>query len=252
MKNYVLYMHTNKTNHKKYIGFTCDTKRRWRNNGIEYKPHKKENMNRFFWNAICKYGFDSFEHTIILENLSFKEACIKEIEYIEKYNTTDKNKGYNVSSGGNGGKIYTEHPKGMLGKKHSKVHCNKQTERLLHNDKNCMTNGKVVWGVTHKHPKGMKGKTHSDEYKKRVSEFMIKQHPNFKKCFAIFPDGSELEFKSPKFLCEYFKIAGPASSIYLSMKKEPYKVKHGSKTKRYDLEGIMIRFESNFVNTEVN
>lgn len=244
---YTIYMHVNKFNDKKYIGFTNNVRRRWRNKGIEYKPSIKENQNRSFWNAIQKYGFDNFEHVKLLKNLTFEDACKKEIEYIEKYDTTNRDKGYNVSPGGNGGRVYDEHPKGMKGKPQTEYQIENQREWASKKENNCMTNGQVVWGVTHEHPRGMKGKTHSDEYRKQVSKFMRNNHPNFKKCYAIFPDGTKKEFKSPKFLCEYFGIkSGVTSSIYLTMKKEPYKIKpsNTSKNKRYDLEGIMIEFEN--------
>jgi len=244
MSEYILYKHINKSNQKQYIGMTNNIERRWRCNGIEYKPSKKENQNRKFWNAIQKYGWDNFEHIIILENLTFDEAIQKEIEYIELLKTTNRKYGYNISSGGNGGKIYQEHPKGMLGKQQTDYQKESHKKWASVKENNCMTNGQVVWGKTHNHPKGMLGKTHSGEYKKQVSEFMTNNHPNFKKCYAVMPDGSEIEFKSPKFFCEYFKIPRVSSSIYLTMKKEPYKVKSGSTTKRYDLEGIMIRFEN--------
>lgn len=247
MEQYTLYMHVNKNNHKKYIGLTNNIQRRWRCGGIEYKPHSYDKQNRKFWNAIVKYGFDSFEHVVLLENLTFEEACEKEVEYIKKHDATNRNKGYNVAIGGNGGLIYSEHPRGMKGKNQTEYQKESHSKWASDEKNNCMKNGKVIWDVTHKHPRGMVGKTHSEEYKKQVSKFMSEQHPNFKKCFAVFPDGTKKEFKSPKFLCEYFNIQGGATnSIYLTMKNEPYKIKpsNHSKNKRYDLEGIMIEFEN--------
>ena len=253
MSEYTLYMHINNVNQKKYIGVTNNIKRRWRNGGCEYKPHKSENQNRGFWNAIKKYGFDSFEHIILLEGMTFDEAIEKEIECIGRYDTTNKSKGYNISKGGNGGLIYSEHPKGMKGKKQTKHQIENHKEWASNPENNCMKNGSIKWGVTHEHPRGMKGKKHTDEHKKNVSVFMTESHPNFKKCYALYPDGTKKEFKSPKFLCEYFNISSVTSSIYQMMKKEPYKVKPNNRTnKRYDLEGIRIIFENDKVNTEVN
>ena len=41
LKNYVLYLHTNLTNKKRYVGITrLDPKTRW-NNGIGYQQNKK-------------------------------------------------------------------------------------------------------------------------------------------------------------------------------------------------------------------
>lgn len=103
MNSYFLYKHTNQINGKVYIGITNDISRRWRNQGIEYKPHSS-NTSRF-WNAIQKYGWNNFKHEILINNLTSQEACKKEIEYIAKYDSTNRLKGYNIASGGNGGRI---------------------------------------------------------------------------------------------------------------------------------------------------
>ena len=95
MKNYIIYIHINKINKKVYIGQTCQLpNKRW-NNGDGYKtsPH--------FYAAIQKYGWDNFEHKILENNLSQNEADQKEKFYIEKYNSTNPQKGYNILSGGN-------------------------------------------------------------------------------------------------------------------------------------------------------
>ena len=56
---YSVYMHENKTNHKRYIGITKrDPEVRWRK-GKEYKTCPA--MNR----AFEKYGWDGFEHNIL-------------------------------------------------------------------------------------------------------------------------------------------------------------------------------------------
>lgn len=241
--NYTVYAHINKVNGKKYIGITNDTKRRWRNRGIEYKPSAKENQNRPFWNAIKKYGFDEFEHKVLFEGFSFEQACKKEIEKIAKYETTNNQNGYNVSAGGNGGRVYKEHPRGMLGKQQTDYQ--KESHRIWASnlENNCMTNGDVVWGETHDHPQGMLGKNHSEEAKEKIGNFMRKSHPNFKKCYAVYPDGTRKEFKSPKFLCEHLNISSVSSSIYISMKTKPYEIHPASRNKRYDLVGISVEFD---------
>lgn len=98
-RKYCVYMHENKFNKKKYIGITGkEPKIRWANGrGYTGCTH--------FYNAIQKYGWDNFEHKILHTNLSKKEACEKEIELIKKYDTTNENKGYNISSGGEGIRI---------------------------------------------------------------------------------------------------------------------------------------------------
>lgn len=101
--NYYLYCHTNKINGKKYIGISLQKpSHRWQN-GRGYKDCPKFNK------AIQKYGWDNFEHEILLEHLTQQEASQYEKEYISKYNTIDN--GYNILQGGldnsaNGGTIY--------------------------------------------------------------------------------------------------------------------------------------------------
>lgn len=108
-KIYCVYCHTNKINGKKYIGITNDIIRRWRCKGIEYKPDKDSNQNRTFWNAIQKYGWDNFEHEILVENLTINEAKELEKYYIKYYESfigffdkREDRKGYNSTLGGEG------------------------------------------------------------------------------------------------------------------------------------------------------
>ena len=95
-KKYLIYMHTNKFNNKKYIGQTCeDPERRWRKDGKGYRECP------LFWKAIQAYGWDNFDHEIIEENLSVEEAEEREIYWIAYYDTFDNpDKGYNLTPGG--------------------------------------------------------------------------------------------------------------------------------------------------------
>lgn len=115
--NYKLYMHINKTNHKKYIGITCQTvKRRW-NNGRGYMHCP------IFYNAILKYGWTNFEHIIILRNLSKEEAEAKEQEYIKKYKSNIRAYGYNMQNGGRVRRLSEKEKENLriknIGRKHS-------------------------------------------------------------------------------------------------------------------------------------
>lgn len=93
-KNWTLYIHTNKSNGKKYIGITSKKPEdRWKN-GTGYK-------RQFFGRAVAKYGWDGFEHEIITTDT---EDVIKHLEmyYIRNYKTYDREFGYNISMGGDG------------------------------------------------------------------------------------------------------------------------------------------------------
>ena len=94
--NYCVYIHTNKINGKKYIGISSNVKKRWANKGKNY-------YDQVFGLAIQKYGWDNFEHKIVKNNISKEEACDLEQELIKKYNTRNKELGYNRSDGGDCG-----------------------------------------------------------------------------------------------------------------------------------------------------
>ena len=67
--------------------------KRWAN-GKGYKG------NVHFWNAICKYGWDSFTHEIIVSMVSKEDAAEKERELIAKYKSNNPEYGYNITAGG--------------------------------------------------------------------------------------------------------------------------------------------------------
>ena len=100
MKCYKVYVHINKINNKRYYGITCQNiNERWRN-GKGYKNHKNSKKDTYFYNAINKYGWDNFTHEVLFDNLSKEEACLLEQCYIALYDTTNRNKGYNRTTGG--------------------------------------------------------------------------------------------------------------------------------------------------------
>ena len=88
---YKIYKHTT-PNDKVYIGLTRQKpKIRW-NNGKSY--------NKYFTNAINKYGWNNIKHEILEDNLTYEEACDKERYYISKFDSTNSKKGFNIMIGG--------------------------------------------------------------------------------------------------------------------------------------------------------
>ena len=101
--NYKVYVHINKINKKIYIGQTCnDFQRRCGTNGRNYKH------STHFYNAIQKYGWDNFEHVILISNISLAMANIIEEELIKKYDSMNNKKGSNMVAGGNNKKMRQE------------------------------------------------------------------------------------------------------------------------------------------------
>lgn len=121
---YCVYIHTNKINGKRYVGQTVrgdNPERRWQN-GNGYKTQK------YFWRAIQKYGWESFEHEIIASNLTKAEANNFEILLIQALNTTNSLFGYNMTLGGVGS--LGLHPT------EEQINKRKQTMRKYYDDNN--------------------------------------------------------------------------------------------------------------------
>ena len=98
-RNYVVYKHINKINGKCYIGITSlEPNQRFGKNGGNYK------QCTYFWNAIQKYGWESFEHFIIMDNLTKEEACKYEVDLIEHMKIERPNCCYNILVGGDLGR----------------------------------------------------------------------------------------------------------------------------------------------------
>lgn len=88
-----LYVHI-APNKKLYIGITQDIKARFRKDGEGYKG------NRHLWKAIQKYGWNNFQHIVLLENLPMGVACECEKFLIAKYKSNNALFGYNLAEGG--------------------------------------------------------------------------------------------------------------------------------------------------------
>ena len=116
---YIIYCHINKINGKVYVGLTSkeQVEDRWRKDGKGYQS------SSHFWKAIQKYGWDNFEHLILETNLTKEQANQKEKYYIELYQSTNPNFGYNLREGGLDGfipckaAIASQQRKGTYGKK---------------------------------------------------------------------------------------------------------------------------------------
>ena len=161
-KLYCVYMHTSPSG-KSYIGMTCKRppEARW-SNGNGYKSG-----HPYFWKAICKYGWDNFEHQILFDGLTREQACEKEKESIAMYNTTNPDMGYNMTAGGDGktGYVMSEETK----RKISESHIGRFTGENNPNYGNHKIAGE-------NNP--FYGKKHSEENKKRMSE-LAKGRPSY-------------------------------------------------------------------------
>jgi hypothetical protein len=93
-REYCVYKHTSKIDGRAYVGITrVEPEKRW----LRGKGYKS---NPYFWRYILKHSWDSLTHEILFENLTEKEAALKERELITKWDLTNKEKGFNLDMGG--------------------------------------------------------------------------------------------------------------------------------------------------------
>ena len=94
-RTWYIYCHT-APNGKRYIGQTRnDPQKRWRSGrGYASQP--------YFKRAIDKYGWDNIEHVVLCSVSNQEYADFLEQWFIDKWDTTNSDKGYNCAKGGAG------------------------------------------------------------------------------------------------------------------------------------------------------
>lgn len=98
MKEYIIYRITNLINGKIYIGLTSQ---KFTTRMSQHKTNAlTKKINHPLYNSIRKIGMDNFKMEIIEKCKNEDEMIEREIYYINLYNTTNINVGYNIQSGG--------------------------------------------------------------------------------------------------------------------------------------------------------
>ena len=114
----VIYKIINNVNKKIYIGKTIHSlKTRWN----KHKYHIKNKKNYHLYNAINKYGIKNFNIVVIDKAETLTELNKKEKDWIIYYKSYDKLFGYNMTMGGDGGKLSNESLKKMIKTKNKTV-----------------------------------------------------------------------------------------------------------------------------------
>ena len=93
-----IYKITNLINHKIYIGKDTTSDPNYFGSGLLIKR------------SISKYGIYNFIKEVIDETDDYLELSKKEIYWISEYDSTKREIGYNISSGGDGGDTLSNHP----------------------------------------------------------------------------------------------------------------------------------------------
>jgi group I intron endonuclease len=107
----LIYKITNSVNGKVYIGLTTTSLKKRMSNHVRHS--RKIKPNQRIHQAIAKHGKENF----LIEQIDFskteQEANDREIYWIEHYNSTQYEKGYNMSKGGSGSKKVQAHRDSM-------------------------------------------------------------------------------------------------------------------------------------------
>src|SRR5208337_2154323 len=144
----IVYKITNINNNKAYIGQSQQTlEQRWNHHKSDAK---RIGFNTHFYKAIRKYGTECWKQEILEEVNSVELLNEAEMKWIEYYNTFNRDKGYNSTSGGENGFIFSDETKekmrqAKLGKSLSEETKEKMKQSML-------------------------GKTHTEETKKKISD----------------------------------------------------------------------------------
>ena len=167
-----IYIITNNVNGKQYVGKTTNDCH------IRFEQHKKSSHDNLLTRAFKKYGKENFVVEKVCECSSKDELNIKEIEYIEKYDTY--NNGYNMTLGGEGGDCgnqFTKNPE--TAKRPLDNLTEKQREEWLdthRRGKNNPVHSRDVSGENNPNY----GNKLSEEAKQRISDAKKKWHKNNK------------------------------------------------------------------------
>lgn len=100
---------------------------------------RKYSRNKHWYNIVKSINYN-YRIDILFENISWKEACLKEIEFVTLYGRSDKNKGFlcNWTDGGDGaaGQILTKEHKEKISLSHIGIKKSDETKLAMKIAKN--------------------------------------------------------------------------------------------------------------------
>lgn len=92
-----IYKIENLINHKVYIGQSRNISKRWKN----HRYLANSGQDTYLYRAMNKYGIENFQFTVI-EQCSIEQLDEREKYWIKYFQSNDREKGYNLTSGGEG------------------------------------------------------------------------------------------------------------------------------------------------------
>lgn len=170
MNKFSVYCHISPSN-KMYVGISCNPEKRW-------ACGRGYSKNYRFYRAIKKYGWDSFKHIIIVNNLPSEKAKDIERKLISHWNLTDFKFGYNIREGGDGS-LSLHSRKLMSASRIGNTNC--KGNRLSCETKSKISKSLSKYYATHKNPfqghhhsaktiQKLKDRTFSNETRMKMSK----------------------------------------------------------------------------------
>lgn len=157
MRKSGIYCIENLINSKKYIGQSVDISNRWRHHKNELNSNI--HFNDYLQKSWNKYGEDNFRF-YVLEFCDVDQLDELEVYYIALYNTLNRDKGYNLTSGGTDNRTYSDETRVKISNS-LKGHKVSLESRVKISENHADVSGER---------NGMYGKRHSDEAKRKVSQ----------------------------------------------------------------------------------
>lgn len=211
---YEIYLHTNLTTNKIYIGYTgVGMTKRWKLHVRKAKHLVKKGGNRYFYNALVKHGPDDWTHEIIEDNIpTLDEAEIAEIKWIAHYDSNNRKIGYNSTKGG---KVSRNHFNPEVIAKISATATKNENQPEVKARKSAFMK---EWHKTNPNP--FLGKKHTEESKKIMSEKSRKYNEEHGNAFAGKTHTKETKEKISRLFKERFAKPGWKPSFVGRISKE--------------------------------
>lgn len=165
-----IYCIENIVNNKKYIGQSIDIDSRWSKHKSEL--NKGTHDNDYLQKSWNKYGCDNFKF-YVLEICDSDKLDERESYYIDLFNSMDRDKGYNLKSGGQNSNYVSNEIREKQSdalKKHFENPEARKRQSL--NAKNQWANPEIKQKIIGKN-NGMYGKHHTEEAKHKIRESKV-------------------------------------------------------------------------------